>query len=320
MTPATAADYQHRVNRLLRWLSQNSLIVGSDEEMDMALVDYMDMEYASGAASAAATKLLASLGHFLPRYSRHGMGSLPRAARASKGFQRLVPAMARPPLPWLGVCAMIGAATAMGFYPLGLFLLLGFALYPRPGELLGICPEQLVPPRPEAGNYAVHWSIHLCPSEWLTPGKTGEFDETLLLDWPELRWVTPLMQMLRARTPGVPVWPFDAVELRRQFALAASAAQIEHLKPTPYGLRHGGASHDALTGRRPLSEIKKKGRWRSDQSVRRYEKAAVAMKQLSRLPHDTLKYAVAVESNLEALLLCQMPPLQPPVRKRQCIR
>ena len=207
---------------------------------------------------------------------------------------------------------MIGAATSAGHYPLALFLLLGFALYPRPGELLAVTPGQLVPPRPEAGSYAKFWSIHLFPSEWHTPGKTGEFDETLMLDWPELHWVNPLLVMLTQRLPGQSVWAFDAVTLRTQFAAMARAAHITHLHPTPYGLRHGGASHDALTARRALSEIKKKGRWRSDQSVRRYEKAAVAMKQLSRLPPEIVSYGMEIEKSLPDILLCRRDPIPPP--------
>ena len=39
----------------------------------------------------------------------------------------------------------------------------------------------------------------------------------------------------------------------------------------PYSLRHGGASHDAVTGHRNLAQIKARGRWRVDCTVQRYK-------------------------------------------------
>ena len=90
------------------------------------------------------------------------------------------------------------------------------------------------------------------------------------------------------------------------------AAGGRALNPTPYSLRHGGASHDALTNRRSLAEIKKKGRWRTDSSVRRYEKAAVAMKQLSKLPTEVVDYGVRAERTLSQLFLGASVPAPPP--------
>lgn len=38
-----------------------------------------------------------------------------------------------------------------------------------------------------------------------------------------------------------------------------------------YGLRHGGASHDTLNRLRSLQQVKERGRWVTDSSVRRYK-------------------------------------------------
>ena len=64
------------------------------------------------------------------------------------------------------------------------------------------------------------------------------------------------------------------------FGCGAHLAGVGHLQLVPYMLRHGGASHDALAGRRSIAAIKKRGRWRSDQSLRRYQKESLAMAQL----------------------------------------
>ena len=51
-----------------------------------------------------------------------------------------------------------------------------------------------------------------------------------------------------------------------------------------YQLRHGGASHELLSGARDINGIKKRGRWLSDTSLRRYEKGGRVAQQMARLP------------------------------------
>ena len=67
-------------------------------------------------------------------------------------------------------------------------------------------------------------------------------------------------------------WPFTYAEIKEAFTQAM--LQLNLTDPWLYRLRHGGASHARLQGR-PLSEMKKQGRWTSDLSLRRYEKAVL---------------------------------------------
>eukprot|EP00973_Karenia_brevis_P068349 9507587-Karenia_brevis.AAC.1 len=74
-----------------------------------------------------------------------------------------------------------------------------------------------------------------------------------------------------------------------QNALASQfqqAAKILNLHPPPclYQLRHSGASRDFQAGHRTLKEIKRRGRWKTDSSVRRYEKGGRITDQLQKLP------------------------------------
>ena len=67
----------------------------------------------------------------------------------------------------------------------------------------------------------------------------------------------------------------------------------------PYSVRHGGASSDALWRTRSLIEIQKRGRWRSEKSVRRYEKHS---RLLTKLSDATRKYGQPVMSRMSRLL------------------
>eukprot|EP00959_Pyramimonas_sp_CCMP1952_P107758 2253266-Pyramimonas_sp.AAC.1 len=77
-------------------------------------------------------------------------------------------------------------------------------------------------------------------------------------------------------------------------------------------MRHGGASDDALRQTRSLEEIKRRGRWAADTSVKRYEKHARVLKSLECLPKPVRDYGLAIESQLHQLLALQAKPPPPP--------
>lgn len=55
------------------------------------------------------------------------------------------------------------------------------------------------------------------------------------------------------------------------------------LRPHPYSLRHGGASRNAMTGARTIEQIRMRGRWKAESSVRRM-KHSRAMREEAILP------------------------------------
>ena len=66
------------------------------------------------------------------------------------------------------------------------------------------------------------------------------------------------------------MFEFQYSELLAEFRKACRDLGFQD--PSLYRLRHGGASHDAAARLRSIVEIKRRGRWASDTSVRRYEK------------------------------------------------
>ncbi len=97
----------------------------------------------------------------------------------------------------------------------------------------------------------------------------------------------------------------------KAFRAAAHAARLDLLDPVPYLLRHTGASADALHRRRDLSEIKTRGRWTSDVTVRRYEKRARIQSQFAKLPQPLQVWVSGCLGNLSFWFAA--PHLVPPV-------
>ncbi|CAK0843265.1 unnamed protein product, partial [Prorocentrum cordatum] len=240
---ATRRDYADRVSKFTRWATSVRLPIGEVPELDVALVTFFNQLFFDGYPSEEATKYMAALAHCRAAPGRLQV-AFPRAARAAKGWARL---------------------------------------------LLSLTREQVIPPAegaPPGRTFLNFWSVVLHPMECAQPSKTGVYDEGLLLDSPEFTWLPPLLQALRARAaPGGRVFDMSYNQWALVFRRAATALHLGVLgPPTLYTLRHGGASHEYLAKFRSLDEIKKRGRWVSDSSLRRYTKGGRVAEQMRRLP------------------------------------
>lgn len=105
------------------------------------------------------------------------------------------------------------------------------------------------------------------------------------------------------RSPAAPLWSFGYGELRDAVEKAADAAKVRCLAPTLDSLRHGGASHDVIMGRRTLAEVAKRGRCGSSQNVRRYEKHGRLSVQINRLPAGVLEQLMRDEEQLQEIFV-----------------
>ena len=93
------------------------------------------------------------------------------------------------------------------------------------------------------------------------------------------------------------------VALREAFYSACAVLHLDFMHPHLYYLRHGGASHDLLTKRRPLAEIKARGRWATDQSLKRYAKSTQLQRILAKMPEAVRSYGDDALNQLEQLVL-----------------
>ena len=133
------------------------------------------------------------------------------------------------------------------------------------------------------------------------PGKTGVFDKTVLIDkCPELINVLP--RLLVGKRPEDPLWRTSGTDDVVIFAEAVKATGLDLISACRYGLRHGGASDDLMTGARSALEVKRRGRWLADSSLKRYAKETRILSELSKLPRPTIVYGRLVLDNIQAVL------------------
>jgi hypothetical protein len=132
--------------------------------------------------------------------------------------------------------------------------------------------------------------------------KTGHWDESLVIDdKTELAFLDPFLSLLRQGDGDLPLWPFRHSDLVATFRRSSESLGLSRLEPCLYSLRHAGASADWLTQSRTLAEIKVRGRWSSDASLRRYQKAAQAQQELELVPAPMRNLALAGLRDLGAV-------------------
>ena len=92
----------------------------------------------------------------------------------------------------------------------------------------------------------------LHPSEGETCSKTGEFDESLALNNLEFKWLETYFRQRRRDLDGTQaLFDLSYAQWAPDFRDAGDALGLAALGlPTLYQLRHGGASHELLTGAR----------------------------------------------------------------------
>lgn len=93
--------------------------------------------------------------------------------------------------------------------------------------------------------------------------------------------------------------------------VAAARAGLNPLRRVLYQLRHTGPSNDAAEGRRSLGQIKARGRWASDSSVRRYEKHSQLARQWQKLSPAAQVFAQRCLSHVGAILGAASAPTLP---------
>ena len=108
---------------------------------------------------------------------------------------------------------------------------------------------------------------------WPPTDETGVYDNTLFLDNPSTTgWLGPrLQQLVKGLGAEDKVFNFSADQFREELQAAGRRLGLQSVHT--YQLRHGGASEDLNSKVRSYMEVKERGCWRTDASLRRYAKS-----------------------------------------------
>ena len=118
--------------------------------------------------------------------------------------------------------------------------------------------------------------------------KGGEMDDSLCIDESDFPGLgTKLLSLRAQQRRGRKVFSLKPGEFRQQFMKATVQLNLQDHMLTNCQARQGGASRDALLRRREWSAIKKRGRWKTDTAMKRYEKHGRLQQLLAHTPRAT---------------------------------
>jgi len=189
----------------------------------------------------------------------------------------------RLPLPAVAMGAVVGRLLFKGLVGMAAYVLISFDAYLRPSETYRLTGDSLIPPVVGDPRHR-RWGLIINNALDGRPGKTGVSDESVVVDWEPL-W--SILAALQLASPGRRcLWTFTPDQMRSSFKEAFDELGLWSEDPSLYRLRHGGASHDLLLGRRSLAEVKERGRWLADASLRRYGKRTRMQDRMNALPPE----------------------------------
>ena len=130
-------------------------------------------------------------------------------------------------------------------------------------------------------------------------------DETVVLDEPG--WLGPVLAAhSRARGPEGLLFTTTGGRTAGVFRSLAAGANLPGL--CLYQLRHGGASEDLLSRKRTLQEVKARGHWVTDASLRRYGKPGTVQKILNQMSPALRAMGTSTWAHMQELLEGRWPP------------
>ena len=312
------------------WWRRTSRCWSDEEKVDENLAAYLDHEYLKGEHLSRGNHVFASVLYFAPKLSKSGGGRMVKTRQALRGWKRLAPSGSRLAMPFEVMALIVVTLMEWELREEALLVLLTFEMYYWLGEPHTIRAADLIPPVRGSGLGA-KWSLVLHPREVGAASKTNEYDQSGLLDLERHRGLGKALDAMvtarlgrgwRAREevkrvalckgclePLAPLFVVEQTRMSSVFKqvvneLGLENVGIEHM----YQLRHGGASMDAASSARSLEEVRRRGRWQSWDSVRRYEKGARVNEELHRLPEATRDGALRCSASLGDVVARRCPP------------
>ena len=232
VTPRTEECYVKLVGDFVAFCKEFSLSWTSAAVLDTILVDYLNLMFLEGAGGDLSSRLIAALCHVMPELYKQSRALLPRATRCSVGWRRRDPGQMRLPMPRAAALAVAGLLMFWGKPRMAISVALSHVCYLRPSEMIRLKGSDVTPPSAAAGLMYASWGLLLHDATSGRPGKTGMWDESVVLDL-DLWIVAPLAALAKIAGSRC-MWDFTVAELNALFQRAVVALRLQSLRPHLY--------------------------------------------------------------------------------------
>jgi integrase len=267
---STQSMYSRAVIRFSTWCDEHGFTLLTNKQLDNALSSYFLHLYTSGLSKNEAAHALYGLDMMIPGIRT----SLVLSRRSLRGFNRLVPSFARPPISWHISIAIALWLTFRGKYDIAIGMLLSFDCYLRINELLSLVVDDFAVGNDARLGLTDVSSICL----HLRHTKTGPNKGVMMVN-PHVKAL--VLFIIARKPPHHRVFTFSASTYRRWLHRACFSLQLPSY--TPHSFRHGAATHDFMHGM-AMADILVRGRWVATKSASHYIQSGRQLMMLQHIP------------------------------------
>jgi integrase len=281
VTELTYKRYERAYERFYVWLGRRGVKV---EELDELLLQYFEeiFEENNGSGKSVGKLAMAALVFFVPE-SKTALGL---ARQAMKGWDRLTPSQAYPPLDRRTNCLIAYWLILHHKFDFGVAVLLAFECFLRISEVVNIRMEHFM----FDGDSNLPEGFAYSAVVRLEKTKTG--DEQSCFVSKKFDWISKLIVRLFKKNKCL--FPFSAADLRREFSRGVAGLGLEGRGYVFHSNRHGRATEEDLKGT-SLEDILKMGRWAVAKSGRHYIQSGKAVLAKYKLPESLNKIVKRIE-------------------------
>ena len=290
LEPPTVAAYTEQRKRFKAWCRRHGYTLHKASLCDAAMSNYIHVLYRLGESIGNARNALYGLLNVHPELKKR----MPRSRAALAGWEKSKMSKSYPPLSRTVTNAVAFFMSLHGYGSMAVATLLAFHCYLRASELCNLQVADVLFPG-DARIPLVKAQAGLL----IRKAKTGKF-QWVAVEHPDfVEMLRVLVQKARKRRRQR-LFTFSTTKWRN---VLQNVCRLLQLKPryVLHSLRHGGAVCDYLGGR-PLKDIKLRGRWVSDKSLKTYLQAGRALLMDMSLPPPVRLFGLLSASPL--LLLC----------------
>jgi integrase len=269
--PSTQKKYRAAIDKFAVWCDHHGITPRGHSQLDFHLSRYMLQLWLDGKSKVDASCTMYGLDMLVPGIRSH----LPLSRRSLRGYNRLVPSISRPPMPWPVAVALAMWLTFNDHGVIGIGVLLSFDCYLRIGELLQLVTTDIAFGRDPRLGLEDDTRVHI----HLRRTKTGPNKGVEVRN----HHIKVLLKALCQRvTNGGRLFNYHVSTYRRWFNKALDALHLSS-DYTPHCLRHGGATHDYLNGM-AMADVQLRGRWASSKSATHYIQQGRQLMMLQHVP------------------------------------
>jgi len=173
-----------------------------------------------------------------------------------------------------------------------------FVTYARPIETMKLLEQDLAKP-----PLSQHFIVNLHSSMQLETSKVNLTDQSIELDSKTVPYLGDILDKQKVGHPSAPLIKSSYPKVKKAWEDALVKLGLGKEYAVMYQIRHTGPSWDRFKNHRSILDVKNRGGWRSNRSLKRYENHALVASHFAKLPAKIQQRALTAPSLLQARLL-----------------